>query len=640
MASTPTFAARSTSVAQLATSNRERQALDDLIRRELRVSDPSDAQQVARALRERYQADPRAQAIDQEALGLPTVQGLAPAPTRLAAPTSIDVEMAQAGDDIERDLAELCQSNLLKDCAPELRGWAQAIRGLLADGAAAAPFALDTRQRDRVFGVRRQLGDYARLARMVGALNPSVNADFRSLATSLDEAAAVLLVMVGEALANVGYSSGKFLLQVSFQELQARRESVLNALRNLTGSTMQTGGAQDRFQLGVTACLALEEALDRSGHGDLRPLLIESSLARSLDLLVQRASHGSVEGLRALGATADVDIEAFRRLVDVSKQLGNYEEAPALIAFCETLQIFVNAFTSSGGHRLLCIARPTILLYGLYGSGADPGQDLLAQLIVQRGLLAREADRILNRASDQRSVKRQIVLDKVIYDIDRAIDLCAVGESWGCEADIRASACSYVCEAAAVAFSEETPQNPNDEIYDYLNWVSTRFRVSLTTEGMKMVSSELTAQTARDQSGRLRRVVESMSGSCGDLLDQGFKILKALSEVAEGKLAATIVGGRRSASAGTATRSRMVQVSLSELVGPLSQLANGVSDLSSAKERTRQGVASGGGIEATRQTIADFFADLVTQRTDLDPEDLRMIQDGLDSALNNLKTKL
>ena len=51
----------------------------------------------------------------------------------------------------------------LKDIETELQGWGQAIRGIIADGTSAARLALDPRARDRMFGARRQLGDYARL---------------------------------------------------------------------------------------------------------------------------------------------------------------------------------------------------------------------------------------------------------------------------------------------------------------------------------------------------------------------------------------------------------------------------------------------------------------------------------------------
>src|SRR5262249_25653698 len=53
------------------TSPPQRLALDNLIRRELRVGDPNDPQQIAQALLVRYKGNPRADAIAQEARGLP-----------------------------------------------------------------------------------------------------------------------------------------------------------------------------------------------------------------------------------------------------------------------------------------------------------------------------------------------------------------------------------------------------------------------------------------------------------------------------------------------------------------------------------------------------------------------------------------
>src|SRR6202023_679676 len=114
----------------------------------------------------------------------------------------------------------------LKDIETELQGWGQAIRGIIADGTAAARLALDPRARDRVFAARRQLGDYARLARFVGALTPTLSPSYRSLAQSLDEGSALTMVLAGEALASAGLGSGRFLLSVPASELQARRDSV------------------------------------------------------------------------------------------------------------------------------------------------------------------------------------------------------------------------------------------------------------------------------------------------------------------------------------------------------------------------------------------------------------------------------
>jgi hypothetical protein len=64
----------------------------------VRVSDPSDPNQIAQALLTRYKDTPRAQAISQEAKGLPFLQA---APMQALVPqaaTSSDSELQQAKD--------------------------------------------------------------------------------------------------------------------------------------------------------------------------------------------------------------------------------------------------------------------------------------------------------------------------------------------------------------------------------------------------------------------------------------------------------------------------------------------------------------------------------------------------------------
>ena len=67
-----------------------RMALDNLLRRELKVSDPNDAKQIAEALLNRYKNNPRALAINKEAEGVPfllasgTPMALQQAPTSLS----------------------------------------------------------------------------------------------------------------------------------------------------------------------------------------------------------------------------------------------------------------------------------------------------------------------------------------------------------------------------------------------------------------------------------------------------------------------------------------------------------------------------------------------------------------------------
>jgi len=404
-------------------------AIDNMLRNELKVSDPRDAGQVAAALLARYKDSPRARGIAQEAQGVPYLQQQQMQVLPPTMPTSSDVEFRQANSDVEKSLQDLGSSALLDDFGPELGGWAQAIRSAVAEGGQAARNGLDPRQRDKTLTIRRQLGDYARMARFVGALTPSMTPNYRKLAQGLDEVSAVLLVMLGEALANIGFSSGYYLLQVPFVELQQRRDSAVFGLRNLVGSTQQAYDA-DAWPRGVNAYRFLFNTLEEQGQGDLRALLVESELARAMDDLITRAGQGGADGLRALGVTAGIDLERFRRLVVVASTLrrkGIEYQSPPLSAFLESLLLFVDAFTPAGGSRFLKIARPPILFYGLYNQtlGDESFDTTLMELIQLRGQIATQVDYLLYGFEPNRATI-QILLDMMVYLIDRIIDLYAV----------------------------------------------------------------------------------------------------------------------------------------------------------------------------------------------------------------------
>jgi hypothetical protein len=422
-----------------------RGALDKLLQRELKVDDPHDAGQVAQALLSRYRDDPRARAIAQEAQGLPFLlppTAPAPAPQQGGAPAT-NVDLEQAVSDVERDLRGLATSSLTKDIAPEIEGWGQAILAAIQHGANAARLGIDTHSRDKAFAVRRQLGDYARLARLVGALTPPLNAEFRNLAQSLDEAAAVILVLMGEALANTGMAGGRYLLQVPSSELQLRRDVVINAWRNLSGSTQEAFGPSD-WPRGIDAYRQLFRILEAHGQGALRSLMSEPELARTMDEMIQLAANGAARGLRALGATALVQLDRFVRFVQMTVRSVT-PASPPLVAFQEALQMFVDGFTSAGGFRLLRIARPAILFYGLYGSDEVSRADRrLVQLVNNRGTIAGQLDCLTRCACDTPTVLGQIVGDRVLYDLDRAIDLYSVGEDDLGMPEVRASAYGFV----------------------------------------------------------------------------------------------------------------------------------------------------------------------------------------------------
>ena len=94
---TPNLSLATQSPADRGTPSPQRMALDNLIRRELRVGDPNDAKQIAKALQERYQGEARTRALDQEAQGLPFLQAqpmFVPAAMERTA-TAIDLEQAK-----------------------------------------------------------------------------------------------------------------------------------------------------------------------------------------------------------------------------------------------------------------------------------------------------------------------------------------------------------------------------------------------------------------------------------------------------------------------------------------------------------------------------------------------------------------
>jgi hypothetical protein len=455
-----------------------RMALDNLIRRELKVSDPNDASQVAQALLTRYKDNPRATAITREAEGVPFLLSASPPPAMMQAQTSSDAEVQQAMNDVEQDFQELTTNAILKDIKLELQGWQVALRSAITEGINAARFALDPRQRDKTFGVRRTLGNYARIARLVGALTPSLTVNYRKLAQSLDEVASVLLVMMGEALANVSFNGSRYLLQAPYSELQTRRDAAIYALRNLVGAT-QEAYAPNEWPRGIDAYRKLFDYLESHGQGELRALLVENELVRIMDSLIHRADHGRAEGLRALGATAQLDVERLRRLVVVGRRAVN-PSSPPLTAFLETLQLFVDGFEGSGGFRLLRVARPPILFYGLYGiSGLDPSERKLLELSILRNRLAEQLDCFAQCGCDPTTVKCQIVLDKILYDLDRAIDLYAVGTKPFGEPEQRAAAYSYI--VAFLLNLQNSPLSPKGRNFPACNYAIPLAGESLQT---------------------------------------------------------------------------------------------------------------------------------------------------------------
>jgi hypothetical protein len=397
---------------------------DNLIRRFLRVSNPNDPKEIADGLLRLYPGAAQEQQLEEAGLPFYRVQTLEVRGPQNGAPAT--VELVQARNDTGRDLDSLLHNAVLKDIQPELRGWQSAIEGIIADASQTARFALDPRQRDRTYAYRRLLGDYARVARFVGAMTPYLNANYRSLAKSLDEVASVLLVTMGDAIANTGFGGGRFLLQAPASELQERREAVLAALRNLNGS-VQVSYNQSTWPWGLDALRRVLTRLDANGHSDLRAFFQENTIAQIMDDLIARASTPGVDGLRALGSTAALSLQQLRRLVFVAQTVD--PDSPPLVTYLDALLLFIEGFAQgASGSRLLYIARPPIVFYGLYGiGGPDLATRTLIALVIARGSLADLTDCILECTCSEGQIRWQILLDKLLYDLDRAIDYFSLG---------------------------------------------------------------------------------------------------------------------------------------------------------------------------------------------------------------------
>jgi hypothetical protein len=256
------------------------------------------------------------------------------------------------------------------------------------------------------------------------------------------------MVQMGDALANIGYNGGRFLLQASASDLQERRDAVLAALRNLVGSTQQAYGQED-WPRGLQAYQQLINRLDATGNSDLRALFQEANLARLMDDLIARVNVMNADGLRALGSTAVIQVQPMRRLIQLGRRLVD-PQSPPLASFLLALEMFIEAFQySSSGSRLIHIARPAIISYGLYGiSGSDTATARLNDLVVARGKLAVALDCFLPCECTSSDVRCQIILDKLLYDIDRAIDALSLGsdpDGRG-DAEIRAAAYGLIIE--------------------------------------------------------------------------------------------------------------------------------------------------------------------------------------------------
>jgi hypothetical protein len=398
-------------------------AVDGIFRRLLKISNPGNPDEVAKGLLARYGDE--ALRIKREQQGLPFSVAQAQAAAAPPPAGGRRPEVNTASTALDTALNALTTDPDLSDIEPELRGWSQTIRQAASDGLGCAGYAIDPGERDRAFGARRILGDYSRLSRYAGALTACAPDQYCRVARACDDVANIILVMIGDSLGDAGITRSGAVLQVPGSLLQARRDGVIDALRNLA----QTGTAdgEESWPRGPVALNQLYDGLDGAGAPDLRALLDETYLARQLDTLVDMATGSTSDNLRALGSAAGTTVQRLQRFLLVASGIIQPPSPPATMFFAQ-LQLFMQGLSGGNvGYRLPYLSRSPLLVSAFAASvGIDTPTQSLLTIALSRTAVADAVD-CLCCLCDEKDAEDTILAGKVLFDIDRAIDLYALG---------------------------------------------------------------------------------------------------------------------------------------------------------------------------------------------------------------------
>lgn len=421
--------------------------VEAVLRKTLKISDPGNVEELSRALLLRYSKD--AVLIDREKKGLPfsivTDQIASTVVT-----TGNQAQVLDAQQDLERVLKEIAEAPAYAEIDAEMRGWARAIRAAAADGLNSARFALDPHQSDRALAARRTLGDYARVARYAAALTTCDGAAFCRLAQCCDTIASLILVLLGDALSDAGVTRSSLIPRVPGSVLRERRDTVLNELRALHRSVASSHSPEGWPRASIVLGQIYRQ-LETSDTADLRSLLDENYLSRQLDDLLDLVNNASPDGLKELGSVAMMSVRRFNRFISVATT-AIQPPSPPLARFVAALMLFVQGFAeSAGGYRLPFLARSPLLVGQASVTGGSDAPTLTLIMIALARSAAAEWIDCLCCSCEEDDAKRIILFTKVIYDLDRAIDLYSFGtESTGTgEAEIRAGAFGALLQFAA-----------------------------------------------------------------------------------------------------------------------------------------------------------------------------------------------
>ncbi|MBN9682408.1 MULTISPECIES: hypothetical protein [unclassified Corallococcus] len=416
---------------------------DEFLRRQLGVSDARDPQAVVYALRKLYPTT--AARLDDESRGQPIRVSATPEPAMTPMTGILDSpgqrrfrqERKALVDDLE--IAVNLASN--RDFKAPMCGWRDSILAELDEGEAAANLAVDPVSRDRAFYSIRKLGDTARVARLVGMVNPTVVQEFGRLAATIDDNATLLRILAGEALFRAGFDKGGTVFQVALQDLRQRREALINSLEQLTATSIQEG--YDDWGDGQASYGKLLDQLRARGQSDLRAIVRPDAMSRLLDVLLNHAPRQNSEDMRGIASAVPVELIQLRRLRDVAGSLldtsttsfsnsngtsrgvalnAKVQGASApLAAFVEALTLFIDAFDRpNAGARLLNLVLPVPLTFRDLTGKEQELNDKFRERNDTQELIE---DLLMDPSTSVEFWKELARLDRKLYHIDRIIDL-------------------------------------------------------------------------------------------------------------------------------------------------------------------------------------------------------------------------
>jgi hypothetical protein len=498
-----------------------RATVDQLMRKS-GAQNPSDPNQVAamlvRLMPERSQRD------QLETIGMPFLSRLPAAEPARPADSDFDKSLAAA----TRLLAsvEIAGSD---EFAPELRGMTTALHAIFAQVPAVAARAGDPSLRAAGFSLRHQLGKWARFLRWRGAIHPEANAASRRLARALDRVGASLLVAMGRSSS----LSGAATLQVSPSEVQARADAAVAACEEFVSRREVRDG--DGWPRAIGAYTDLAAAISTGPRPDFRIFLDPGRLSQSMQLICDGVKSGAGEDARELAIMAQpllMQISAFQRFAQGAMQANSVVNPPAAVLanYVAALRLFAGAFDAVAPARLMGASLPLLEFYaGDRQIDGDAPLAVVAELARLRGLFAAAVDRILACRCEPRFVRAQVIFDKLLYDVDRALDYYLTGTDLNLrgEAEIRAAATGRLLDAAGEFDSGDegsgadvTPAYDDSQLMRYASELAELLsRPFLGNEpddrSRRLMHQELCTQL--DIERRWQALAVSMSGSAADI---------------------------------------------------------------------------------------------------------------------------